>query len=39
MRIEIPWQLYTTGDEFEDNGFVKGGGKQPITIQYSHFLK
>lgn len=39
MRIEIPWELYTYGEGSESNGYVKAGGRQPITIQYSYFLK
>jgi hypothetical protein len=39
MRIEVPWKLYTYGDSSQSNGYVKAGGKQPITIQYTYFLK
>ena len=39
MRIEIPWELYTYGEGSESNGYAKAGGKQPITIRYSYFLK
>lgn len=39
MRIEVPWKLYTHGENSQSNGYVHAGGKQPITIQYSYFLK
>lgn len=39
MRIEVPWKLYTHGENSQSNGYVHAGGKQPITIQYTYFLK
>lgn len=39
MRIEVPWKLYTHGENSQSNGYVHAGGRQPITIQYSYFLK
>ncbi|MEX1192822.1 MAG: hypothetical protein WEA99_12680 [Brumimicrobium sp.] len=39
MRIEIPWEFYTYGEGSENNGYVKGGGKQPILLHYDYFLK
>lgn len=38
MRVEIPWKLYTYGEGSESNGYVQGGGKQPIILKYSTFL-
>lgn len=38
MKIEIPWKLYTYGENSQSNGYVKAGGKQPVILKYDPFI-